>query len=163
WKCRTHSRSHALRGNAVRDAPRPLPRPPPATQSVEDGIPTQSVGTSSNLVRNLIICNIQRLFENTQYRAPTPRTSCMSHFHRRTIVSAFLIVLSVCAATVAGQAVDPARAKPDPKDSTAWYDARDLAVEGKGWNDTKAFYDRLPARAEGVVRGPVWGLSRQSA
>src|SRR5262249_28222540 len=107
--------------------------------------------------------NIKRIFESTRHRESTPRASCMSHFHPRTIASAFLIVLSVCAATVAGQAVDPARAKPDPKDSTAWYDARDLAVEGKGWNDTKAFYDRLPARAEGVVRGPVWGLSRQSA
>jgi len=44
-----------------------------------------------------------------------------------------------------------------------WRDARDLTVEGKGWNDTKGFYDRLPARAEGVVRGTVWGLSRDSA
>lgn len=44
-----------------------------------------------------------------------------------------------------------------------WTNARELDVEGKGWTDTKAFYDRLPARAEGVVPGPVWGLSRHSA
>jgi hypothetical protein len=40
------SRSHALRGNAVRAAPRPhSDTNQPPTQSVEDGIPTQSVGT----------------------------------------------------------------------------------------------------------------------
>jgi len=44
-----------------------------------------------------------------------------------------------------------------------WYDARELEVEGKGWTDTKAFFDRLPARAERIVRAPVWDLSRHSA
>ena len=39
------SRSHALRGNAVLDAPRPSASP--TTQSVEDGIPTGTVGTST--------------------------------------------------------------------------------------------------------------------
>ncbi|MGH3239805.1 MAG: SGNH/GDSL hydrolase family protein, partial [Spirillospora sp.] len=36
-------------------------------------------------------------------------------------------------------------------------------VEGKAWSDTARFYDRLPARAEGVVRPAVWNLSRNSA
>ena len=44
-----------------------------------------------------------------------------------------------------------------------WHDIRDLAIEGKGWDDTESFYDRLPARARGVVRDPVWDLSRHSA
>ena len=44
-----------------------------------------------------------------------------------------------------------------------WTDIRSFGVEGRGWNDTKAFYDRLPAKAEGVVRQPVWDLSRNSA
>jgi hypothetical protein len=47
--------------------------------------------------------------------------------------------------------------------SNLWFDIRQLNVEGRGWNDTKAFYDRLPARAEGLVRQPVWELSRNSA
>jgi len=47
--------------------------------------------------------------------------------------------------------------------TTRWYDVRSLTVEGKGWTDTKAFFDRLPARAEGVVRPPVWDLSHDSA
>jgi len=36
-------------------------------------------------------------------------------------------------------------------------------VEGKGWADTKRPFDRLPARAEGVVRPEVWNLGRHSA
>jgi len=44
-----------------------------------------------------------------------------------------------------------------------WTDASKLTVEGKGWDDTAAFYDRLPARAQKMVRPPVWRLSRDSA
>ncbi|MFT5369261.1 MAG: hypothetical protein ACI8V2_004236 [Candidatus Latescibacterota bacterium] len=44
-----------------------------------------------------------------------------------------------------------------------WTDIRDLRIEGQGWADTKAPFDRLPARAEGVVRDVVWDLSRHSA
>lgn len=44
-----------------------------------------------------------------------------------------------------------------------WHDARELTVEGKGWADTRDFYDRLPQRAESQVRPPVWHLSRDSA
>lgn len=47
--------------------------------------------------------------------------------------------------------------------TNAWFDIRSFGVEGRGWNDTKDFYDRLPAKAEGVVRPPVWDLSRDSA
>ena len=43
-----------------------------------------------------------------------------------------------------------------------WRDIRGFGVEGKGWTDTKHFYDRLPGKAEGVVRPPVWGLSHDS-
>jgi hypothetical protein len=44
-----------------------------------------------------------------------------------------------------------------------WTDIRGLRIEGQGWTDTKAPFDRLPARAEGVVRDVVWELSRHSA
>jgi hypothetical protein len=63
----------------------------------------------------------------------------------------------------AGPVVDPGTAKTDPATGVHWYDVRPLGVEGRGWADTKAPFDRLPARAEGVVRPPVWGLSRHSA
>lgn len=44
-----------------------------------------------------------------------------------------------------------------------WQDAKKLRVEGLGFKDQKAPYDRLPLRAEGVVRPVVWDLSRDSA
>ena len=44
-----------------------------------------------------------------------------------------------------------------------WFDARAFTLEGRGWTNTPTAYDRLPARAQGVVRDPVWQLSRDSA
>ena len=46
-----------------------------------------------------------------------------------------------------------------------WHDVSTWGVEGQGWAaaDLKARYDRLPAKAEKIVRPPVWGLSRNSA
>ncbi len=44
-----------------------------------------------------------------------------------------------------------------------WIDAKKLTIEGLGFADLKSPYDRLPARAEGVVREAVWNLSRNSA
>ena len=48
-------------------------------------------------------------------------------------------------------------------DDFVWMDATTLCVEGRGWTDTKDSFDRLPARAEGVVRPDVWGLSQHSS
>lgn len=44
-----------------------------------------------------------------------------------------------------------------------WFDVRDWGVEGRGFQDTESYFDRLPGRAKGVVRDAVWGLSRHSA
>lgn len=49
------------------------------------------------------------------------------------------------------------------EDGVHWFDIRQLGVEGQGWQDVKAPYDRLPAKAEGKVRDAVWSLSRNSA
>lgn len=43
-----------------------------------------------------------------------------------------------------------------------WFDVQEWGVEGKGWRDTDRFYDRLPARAQTIVREPVWNLSRHA-
>jgi hypothetical protein len=63
----------------------------------------------------------------------------------------------------AADTIDPSRAKADPKDPVLWYDVLLLDLEGKGWKETRAPFDRLPATAQGVVREPVWSLSRHSA
>ncbi len=38
-----------------------------------------------------------------------------------------------------------------------------MQVEGKGWTDTQSPFDRLPQRAQGVVRDIVWALGRHCA
>ena len=45
----------------------------------------------------------------------------------------------------------------------AWYDVTAWGIEGKGFQDTESYFDRLPARAKGIVRQPVWDLSLHSA
>ncbi|MCA9079564.1 MAG: SGNH/GDSL hydrolase family protein [Planctomycetaceae bacterium] len=44
-----------------------------------------------------------------------------------------------------------------------WHDVRDWGIEGKGWTETEKYFDRLPSKAKGIVRDPVWSLSRHSA
>jgi lysophospholipase L1-like esterase len=81
-----------------------------------------------------------------------------SHFMRRLIcnLTGVLFAVNVCPAV--GQAVTS-----NAINSIEWEDIRQFNVEGRGWNDTKDFFDRLPARAEGMVRKPVWDLSQDSA
>jgi lysophospholipase L1-like esterase len=45
-------------------------------------------------------------------------------------------------------------------DDLVWHDAREWGVEGRGFDDTENYYDRLPARAKSVVREQVWDLGR---
>ena len=59
--------------------------------------------------------------------------------------------------------IPSAKGTPDPNGNVVWYDARLLGIEGQGWTDTKAPFDRFPAKAEGKVPDSVWGLSRHSA
>ena len=49
------------------------------------------------------------------------------------------------------------------EDDVDWYDVKEFGVEGKGWSETKKYFDRLPSKAEGFVRDQVWNLSRDSA
>jgi hypothetical protein len=44
-----------------------------------------------------------------------------------------------------------------------WVQAHDLTFEGQGWSDVDSPFDRLPKTAKGVVRDPVWNLSRDSS
>jgi hypothetical protein len=53
--------------------------------------------------------------------------------------------------------------EPRIEKDTAWYEVSKWGVEGRGWRDVQRFYDRLPAKAEKMVRKEVWNLSRNSA
>lgn len=46
---------------------------------------------------------------------------------------------------------------------TTWYNCNNLPINGKGWTNTKSYFDRLPETAEGVVRKPVWHLSQNTS
>jgi hypothetical protein len=59
--------------------------------------------------------------------------------------------------------LDAGRATRETGSDLLWYDARELTIEGKGWADTKSFFERLPARAEGKVTTNVWDLSKHTA
>lgn len=48
-------------------------------------------------------------------------------------------------------------------DGTQWFDVTQLGLEGKGWDDTETYFDRLPAKAKALVRDHVWTLSQCSA
>lgn len=73
----------------------------------------------------------------------------------------FLILLCTTPPLFA-EKIDSSKARRD-KSGKIWYDVRLVGVEGQGWTKTKAPFDRLPAKAEKIVRKPVWGLSRHSA
>lgn len=53
--------------------------------------------------------------------------------------------------------------QPVTEGGIAWYNVTGWGVEGRGWNDTQRYFDRLPAKAEAMVRSAVWNLSRHSA
>jgi lysophospholipase L1-like esterase len=69
-------------------------------------------------------------------------------------VARLLLLLVICS---------PLTAAPAEGADWTWRDLKTLPLEGKGWSDTGRPYDRLPAKAEGVVRAPVWNLALDSA
>ncbi|MBI1291600.1 lysophospholipase [bacterium] len=44
-----------------------------------------------------------------------------------------------------------------------WHDATDFEIEGRGWPEATAPYDRLPDSAQGMVPDVAWQLSKDSA
>lgn len=62
----------------------------------------------------------------------------------------------VTAATMAASVCGESATEPPMLD---WHTVSPADVDGKAWQDTKGPFDRLPARAEGVVRPPVWELA----
>ncbi len=76
-----------------------------------------------------------------------------------------ILLLALLLLTVPIAVSQPSSLPPHPasRDTITWHVVAEWGVEGRGWKDVKRFYDRLPARAEGVVRDAVWELSHNSA
>lgn len=82
---------------------------------------------------------------------------CRNDASRQVGLALALLAFFGCTAAGRGETA------PAPTPAVHWTDIRELGVEGQGWRETKAPFDRLPARAEATVPGPVWSLSRHSA
>ncbi|MEK7782276.1 MAG: SGNH/GDSL hydrolase family protein [Verrucomicrobiota bacterium] len=82
------------------------------------------------------------------------------NFLKRTFLLAGLMLYGVGSVQAAGESN---RSLTNATDGLLWLNATNLNIEGRGWTDTKLFYDRLPAIAESKVRPPVWDLSRHPA
>jgi hypothetical protein len=82
---------------------------------------------------------------------------------RKIVLFSLVVGLLISSMSLAGERIAPTLAKAEDNSEVLWYDIQLLRVEGQGWSETKAKFDRLPAKAEGVVRDAVWGLSRHSA
>ncbi|GHT23141.1 hypothetical protein FACS189419_06690 [Planctomycetales bacterium] len=56
-------------------------------------------------------------------------------------------------------------ATPEPvvDDTTAWFDAAQMPLYGKGWTDTNTPFTRIPQRAQKSIPASVWSLSQHSA
>lgn len=83
------------------------------------------------------------------------------HLIRWTLLVASLLA-SMSLASSRAHAAD-ATSDEAARESLSWHAVTPDRIEGQGWTDVKAPFDRLPARAEGVVRPPVWNLSHNSA
>ncbi len=79
------------------------------------------------------------------------------------LITMSCLILLPGAAALRAQTIDPGLARPDSTGGTLWYDGALLGVEGKGWERTESYYDRLPATAKGVAPASVWDLGHHSA
>ena len=97
----------------------------------------------------------------------TPTLNAM-HSTKTTLRTSFsivhtLVVTLLLASSIASSQLPSPLSPQASSDSISWYAVSNWGVEGRGWSDVKRFFDRLPAKAEGVVREKVWDLSRHSA
>lgn len=93
------------------------------------------------------------------------------HVNRRQFVSCAAAAVAGTASTAAvlGAAPSTRAAAPATRptsavsDDVVWHNVRDWDVEGRAFDDTENYFDRLPKRARGIVRDAVWNLSRHTS
>ena len=74
-----------------------------------------------------------------------------------------LFAVSILSSLIAISITRAAESTTEEKTALAWHAVEPENIEGQGWTDVKAPFDRLPARAEKLVRPEVWTLSRDSS
>ena len=83
--------------------------------------------------------------------------------HYNLVRRRFLITGAIGATCLASGSLAALQPQTESTSELNWHDASKTGVEGKGWQDTERFFDRLPKRAKDRVRPEVWNLSRHSA
>ena len=89
------------------------------------------------------------------------RTKSRFNVLRKTLIATSLLA-SAAMAPLHARAAD-AVAEAAAKESLTWHAVTPGDIEGQGWTDVQSPFDRLPARAEQLVRPEVWNLSRNSS
>ena len=80
----------------------------------------------------------------------------------RRLAPSAAMLLTLAPGALLSAAAQPAAPQP-ANEAITWHNLSALPLEGKAWTAAKQLYDRLPAKAEGVVRAEVWDLSHDSA
>jgi lysophospholipase L1-like esterase len=77
--------------------------------------------------------------------------------------AAVAISTSIAARTKAAKPSSATTTKPVIPDDVLFHNVREWGVEGRGFDDTESYFDRLPKRAKSVVRDAVWTLSHHTS
>lgn len=85
------------------------------------------------------------------------------HPAKISIIAILLFIHLAISSNSTAEVLDPKLAARDTSGTILWYDIDRLGIEGRGWTETNTLYDRLPVKAEGIVREPVWNLSHHSS
>ncbi len=88
-----------------------------------------------------------------------------------TIERRAFVKAGLCAGVSAGMGAVPVLGRggrsplltPRTDNGVDWYNVESWGIEGRGFGDTQSYFDRLPAKAKGLVRDAVWNLSLHSA
>jgi len=83
---------------------------------------------------------------------------------KRTVFYFLMLILCQNAMQASGQVPRLVAILPAQRDSLlSWYDARDFAILGRGWDEPHRDFERLPSQAESTVTESVWRLSHHSS
>jgi lysophospholipase L1-like esterase len=103
-------------------------------------------------------------FSPLQLSRPLKRAlQCDPMNRRELLTSVSAIVVSSLLDSPASAQTKPVSTAPVIPSDLDWHDVRQAGIEGRGFNDTENYFDRLPARAKDIVRPEVWGLSHDSS
>ncbi|MFT4537759.1 MAG: lysophospholipase L1-like esterase [Planctomycetota bacterium] len=93
--------------------------------------------------------------------------NALSHSSKITLIPpsiiTLLLAIPVIASTASTSTSSALTKGAEPIVEVKWRSIEDAVIEGRAWDELAEPYDRLPAKAEAIVRKPVWRLAQDSA